>query len=67
MSSKYQTSLNLDYFSVKELANKIGFHPDTVYDWITSRNLPVRRAGKRCRITVYWPDFVKWWRLRNDD
>ena len=48
MSSKYQTSLNLDYFSVKELANKIGFHPDTVYDWITSRNLPVRRAGKRC-------------------
>ena len=62
MASKDQTTLNLDYFSVKELANKIGFHADTVYDWIATRGLPVRRAGKRCRITIYWPHFVKWWR-----
>lgn len=67
MSSKDQMSLNIGYYSVKEVARKIGFHPDTVYEWIASRKMPVRRAGMRGRITVYWPDFLKWWQeLRND-
>lgn len=67
MTCKEQTTLNFGYFSIKELAAKIGFHPDTVYDWIKTRNMPIRRAGKRCRITVYWPEFMKWWsELRND-
>jgi excisionase family DNA binding protein len=67
MQSKDQTTLNLGYYSVKEIASKIGFHPDTVYGWIEKRNMPIRRAGKRCRITVYWPEFIKWWQnLRND-
>lgn len=64
MASKDQIKLKLDYYSVKELADKIGFHPDTVYGWISERGLPVRRAGKRCRITIYWPDFKDWWRNR---
>lgn len=67
MQSKYQTTLNLGYYTVKQIADRIGFHPDTVYGWISSRNMPVRRVGKRGRITVYWHDFVKWWsELRND-
>ena len=50
-----------NYYAVKELAKKIGFHKDTVYEWIYSKNLPIRRSGFRGRITIYWPDFVKWW------
>lgn len=49
------------YFSVKEIACMIGFHKDTVYDWIYSKGMPVRRSGPRGRITVYWPEFVRWW------
>ena len=49
------------YYSVKEVADKIGFHKDTVYEWISSKGMPVRRCGLRGRISVYWPDFVKWW------
>ncbi|SHL03746.1 excisionase family DNA-binding protein [Fibrobacter sp. UWH4] len=66
MASKEQMSLHFDYYSVKEIANKIGFHPDTVYDWIKNRNMPVRRVGRQGRITIYWPDFAKWWSEPNN-
>lgn len=56
-----QRALSFGYYSVKEVAKIIGFHPDTVYDWIASKHMPTRRSGKRGRITVYWPEFVKWW------
>lgn len=49
------------YYTVKELANIIGFHPDTVYEWIYKKSLPVRQSGFKGRITVYWPEFIKWW------
>lgn len=54
-------SSDTGYYSVKEVADKIGFHKDTVYEWISSKGMPVRRSGIRGRISVYWPDFVKWW------
>lgn len=53
------------YYTVKEIADKIGFHKDTVYDWIYSRGLPIRRPFPRGRITIYWPDFIEWWSRLN--
>lgn len=50
------------YYTVKEIADRIGFHKDTVYEWIYSRGMPVRRSVGRGRITVYWPEFVEWWK-----
>lgn len=58
---KNQDSVSLGYFTVKEIAQVIGFHQDTVYEWISSKGMPVRRSGLRGRMTVYWPDFIKWW------
>lgn len=49
------------YYSVKELAKIIGFHQDTVYEWIAKKGMPVRRSGFKGRITVHWPEFIKWW------
>ncbi|MBO5531680.1 hypothetical protein B7988_02915 [Fibrobacter sp. UWB1] len=55
------------YFTIKEVADKIGFNHFTVYDWVHTRGMPVRRSCKRGRMTVYWPDFLRWWKeLRND-
>ena len=54
-------SKDFGYYSVKEISGIIGFHQDTVYEWIHSKGMPIRRSGKRGRISVYWPDFVKWW------
>jgi DNA helicase-2/ATP-dependent DNA helicase PcrA len=48
-------------------ADKIGFNHFTVYDWVHTRGMPVRRSCKRGCMTVYWPDFLRWWKeLRND-
>lgn len=49
------------YYTVKELANIIGFHQDTIYAWVYNKGLPVRQSGYKGRITVHWPEFIKWW------
>jgi hypothetical protein len=41
------------YFTIKEVADKIGFNHFTVYDWVHTRGMPVRRSCKRGRMTVY--------------
>ena len=46
-----------NFYSVKEISVIIGFHPDTVYEWIQSKGMPVHRSGTRGRIAVYWPEF----------
>lgn len=56
-----KAQMNFGFYSVKEVAKIIGYHPDTVYDWIATKNMPARRCGKRGRFTVYWPEFEKWW------
>lgn len=67
MANIDQTKQKNDYLTVKEVAKKIGFNPFTVYDWIKTRGMPVRRSCKRGRITIYWPDFLRWWKdMRND-
>lgn len=54
-------SRRFGYYSVKELAEVIGFNQDTVYKWISQKGMPVRRSGFKGRITVHWPEFIKWW------
>lgn len=49
-------------FSVKELAAIIGFHPMTVYKWIDSQGLPVRRSMRSGRISIVWREFNDWWK-----
>lgn len=49
-------------FSVKELAAIIGFHPMTVYKWIDSLGLPVRRSMRSGRISIIWREFNEWWK-----
>lgn len=63
-TNKRSDSDNKD--TVKEVADKIGFHKDTVYEWIYSRGMPFHRAGRRCRITVDWDEFMSWWTERID-
>ena len=64
---KDQTTPKSEYLSIKEVARKIGFNYFTVYEWTRTRGLPVRRSCKRGRMTVYWPEFLRWWKeLRND-
>lgn len=56
-----------EYLTIKEVADKVGFNPFTVYEWARTRGMPVRRSCKRGRMTIYWPEFLKWWKtLRND-
>ena len=50
-----------NFYSVKEISVIIGFLPDTVYEWIQSKGMPVHRSGRRGRIAVYWPEFKEWW------
>lgn len=50
-----------NFYSVKEISVIIGFHPDTVYEWIQSKGMPVHRSGRRGRIAVCWPEFKEWW------
>ena len=50
-----------EYMNIKGLADRIGFCPDPVYEWIAPRGLPARRNGKRGRITVVWSEFLQWW------
>lgn len=62
-----QAAGSFGYYSVKELAKIIGFHQDTVYEWIAKKGMPVRRSGFKGRITVYWPEFIKWWSREGED
>lgn len=54
------------FFSVKEVAAMIGFHPMTVYQWINRRGLPIRRSGRSGRISIVWREFQAWWASSKD-
>lgn len=40
----------MDYYSVKEIANKVGVHPNTVRNWIESGDLKAYKLGRVLRI-----------------
>ena len=56
-----QTTLDLGYLSVKELAAKIGKHPRTVYRWVYEMGMPFNRSCNHGGITIEWTAFKKWW------
>jgi excisionase family DNA binding protein len=41
------------WLSPKEVANKIGCHPQTIYDYIARELLPAARLGRR--VLIDWP------------
>ena len=45
-----------------QLAEKIGFHLQSVYAWKRLRGMPVRQATNHGRWTVEWHEFCKWWK-----
>ena len=51
-----------DFYTIKELAARIGYDPGTVYEWAATKGMPVRRAGRRGRISVRWAEFDAWWK-----
>lgn len=63
----FQDAGSFGYYTVKELANIIGFHKDTVYEWIAKKGMPARRSGFKGRITVHWPEFIKWWSRNREE
>ena len=50
------------FFTPKQLADKIGFHLQSVYAWKRLRGMPVRQATNHGRWTVEWHEFCKWWK-----
>lgn len=56
-----QTTLELGFLSVKELAARIGRHPRTVYGWVYKRGLPFNRSCRHGGISIEWSVFKKWW------
>ena len=61
MQSSQDVEPNKSY-TVKQLADKIGFHDITVYRWISQRGMPVHRAGEKGRIDIDWNEFLEWWK-----
>lgn len=53
-------------YSVKELAAKIGYHEQTIYEWIVKRNLPAHQAVRKGRYTIVWDEFSNWWKQPKD-
>lgn len=50
----------MDYYSVKEIANKVGVHPNTVRNWIESGELKAYKLGRVLRIKKEdFEDFAK--------
>lgn len=50
------------FLTPKQLADKIGFHLQSVYAWKRLRGMPVRQATNHGRWTVEWHEFCKWWK-----
>lgn len=50
----------MDYYSVKEIAKKVGVHPNTVRNWIESGELKAYKLGRVLRIKKEdFEDFAK--------
>ena len=50
----------MDYYSVKEIAKKVGVHPNTVRNWIESGELKAYKLGRVLRIKKEdFDDFAK--------
>ena len=43
------------YLSVKEVAQILGFHPETIKRWARDGKIEVAQAGHYGRIRVKWP------------
>ena len=50
------------FLTPKQLANKIGYHIQTVYGWKRKRGMPVNQATFHGSWTVEWHEFCKWWK-----
>lgn len=59
---RMQPTKNENSYTVKELAAKIGFHEMTIYRWISTRGMPIHRAGANGRIDIDWKEFLEWWK-----
>lgn len=56
----------MEEYTVKELASKIGYHEQTIYEWIAKRNLPAHQAVRKGRYTIVWVEFSSWWKQPKD-
>lgn len=53
-----------EFLTVRQLAEKIGYHPQTIYKGFIRAGMPKLQKSKHSRIKIYWPDFVEWWKKR---
>jgi len=52
------------FLSPKQLADKIGYHVQTMYTWKRKDGMPVRQAKVRGRWNVEWHEFCEWWKQK---
>lgn len=49
--------------TVKQLAKKIGYHPQTIYKYFIKKyGMPIEQKRKHSRIMIDIEDFVSWWK-----
>jgi excisionase family DNA binding protein len=46
---------NIRYLSVKQVAELLGFHPETIKRWARDGKIEVQQAGHYGHIRVKWP------------